>query len=154
MRRVINSLQLYVMPMFNADGYENRRRTNANGVDLNRNFPNRWTSDSDTDAGRQPETNAFRAFTSQHTFAASLMMHGGALCVNYPYDSCDTRNQQCGRGMYSATSRDREVVNAALLYSQLNPPMYRSTFFPDGIVNGAQWYVIYGSLQDFMFDYR
>jgi predicted deacylase len=37
---------LWLLPNLNPDGYEIRRRLNANGVDLNRTFPN----------GRQPET--------------------------------------------------------------------------------------------------
>src|SRR3954447_26513621 len=37
---------LWLLPALNPDGYDLRRRFNANGVDLNRTFPN----------GRQPET--------------------------------------------------------------------------------------------------
>jgi len=78
------------------------------------------------------------------------MYHGGAVVANYPYDS-----RQPGTEGYSATDRDELVQEISLSYSRENPEMYNNKNFPPyGIVNGAVWYVIYGSLQDFQYDYR
>jgi protein MpaA len=38
----ITSVNLWVVPAMNPDGYARRTRQNANGVDLNRNFPYQW----------------------------------------------------------------------------------------------------------------
>jgi carboxypeptidase D len=147
---IVNSIDLYVMPMFNPDGYESNTRANANGVDLNRDFPNTWTSPSDTTTGRQPETAAYMNFTKSRQFKLSLMYHGGAVVANYPYDS-----RQPGTSGYSATDRDLLVQDLSVTYSYYNTEMYNNRNFPpQGIVNGAMWYVIYGSAQDFAYDYR
>jgi len=148
-RKILETSAVYIMPMFNADGYQAGRRTNNNGVDLNRNFPNRWSSPNDSPNGRQRESQHFMAYTANKDFSLSLMMHGGALVANYPYDS----RQQNTRG-YSATDRDALVTKISRDYSFAHESMWRSTQFTDGIVNGAVWYIIYGSLQDFMYDYR
>mmetsp|Transcript_25408 Transcript_25408/g.28213 ORF Transcript_25408/g.28213 Transcript_25408/m.28213 type:complete len:392 (-) Transcript_25408:13-1188(-) len=145
--RMVDSTDLYVMPMLNADGYERRRRGNAQGRDLNRDFPNTWTSPPG--GTRQVETTVFKDFVESKEFKLSLMMHGGAVVANYPYDS-----REPGTRGYSATSRDSEVVAIAKLYADNHRNMHESRRFPGGIVNGAMWYIIFGSLQDYMFDYN
>jgi len=146
---ILSGFVVYFMPMFNPDGYMNRNRANANNRDLNRDFPNTWTSPNDTPASRQPETQAYMAWTRTKAPVLSLMMHGGALVANYPYDA-----RQPGTSGYSATDRDALVVQISRAYSFAHNSMWRSTQFRDGIVNGAVWYIIYGSAQDFAYDYR
>jgi len=146
----VDTTDLYIMPMFNADGYELGRRGNANNIDLNRDFPNTWTSNNDTTAGRQVETAAYMNYTRSKNFKLSLMYHGGAVVANYPYDG-----RQPGTSGYSATDRDALCQQVSRTYSWQNPEMLNNRNFPpEGIVNGAVWYVIYGSLQDFAYDYR
>jgi len=147
---IVETTDLYVLPMFNPDGYEARTRGNANGRDLNRDFPNTWTSNNDTTFGRQVETGAYMNFTRARKFKLSLMYHGGAVVANYPYDG-----REPGTSGYSATDRDALVQQISLAYSRENSEMYKNPAFPpEGIVNGAVWYVIYGSSQDFQYDYR
>jgi len=148
-RNILANNIVYFMPMFNPDGYMNRNRANQNGRDLNRDFPNTWTSPNDTPAGRQPETQAYMAWTRAKAPVLSLMMHGGALVANYPYDA-----RQPGTSGYSATDRDALVIQLSRAYSFAHSTMWRSTSFANGIVNGAVWYIIYGSAQDFAYDYR
>jgi hypothetical protein len=45
-------------------------------------------------------------------------------------------------------------IQAALTYSTTNTPMYNSTEFPQGITNGADWYIALGSLQDWVYAYN
>lgn len=67
-RRQITGVNLWVIPVLNLDGAAAQRRSNAHGVDLNRNFPDRW-SRSVTGAGprasSEPETRAVMKFLNQ-----------------------------------------------------------------------------------------
>jgi len=146
---ILRNNVIFFMPMFNPDGYMNTRRENANGVDLNRNFPNTWTSNNDLPTGRQVETVAMMNFARSRRFVISLMYHGGAEVVNYAYDG-----RQPGTSGYSATRKDAQAIAISLEYSLNHRTMHQSRTFPRGIVNGAVWYVIYGSHQDHMYDYR
>lgn len=63
----IRGVDLWVVPRYNPDGHAHHRRTNGNGVDLNRNYPTSWKRVSGTfNSGRkpasEPETRAMMAF--------------------------------------------------------------------------------------------
>lgn len=70
----------------NPDGFELGTRNNANNVDLNRDFPDRFRDPVNTIAGRQPEVAAVMEWTAAYRFIMSANLHGGALVANYPYD--------------------------------------------------------------------
>lgn len=63
----IHGIDLWVVPTYNPDGLSRHTRKNARGVDLNRNFPYRWTDlDGTYESGRrpgsEPETRAMMRF--------------------------------------------------------------------------------------------
>lgn len=74
---------LWLLPLLNPDGYANDVRGNANGVDLNRNFPHDWTAIaqpgdwqwSGTGPASEPETQAYIAFTERVRPALTLWYH-------------------------------------------------------------------------------
>lgn len=80
-----------LIPNFNPDGFYARQRTNANGVDLNRNFPSRdWSSESKgpryypgPSAGSEPETQALVQLLQQHRFDVIVHFHSWEPCVVY-----------------------------------------------------------------------
>lgn len=91
--KLISTTRIHLLATMNPDGYEmvtpeNYLRTgreNANGVDLNRNFPdqygvNRWNRVA------EPETKAVMNWTLSMPFVLSANLHGGALVANYPFD--------------------------------------------------------------------
>lgn len=135
--KLINNTELYIMPSMNPDGSKRRQRSNANGVDLNRNFPDWVRGDSNTTSNREAETLAVMKFQSQRQFALSANFHGGAVVVNYPWDST-----------YDLHPQDDLVTNFSLEYANLNPAMRSSREFDRGITNGAAWYVLNGGMQD------
>jgi hypothetical protein len=134
---LINNTEIFIMPSMNPDGSEMRRRANANGSDLNRDFPEFVRNDSNTPQGRQPETQAIMNFQKDRNFALSANFHGGAVCVNYPWDA-----------RYDAHPFESLVKDFSQAYADLNTPMRNSREFAGGITNGARWYVLRGGMQD------
>ena len=114
---------------------------NANGVDLNRDFPDQFDDPINSLDGRQPETQAVMQWSWNHNFVLSANMHSGALVANYPFDGPFT-------GQYSATPDDAVFIDLSLCYSQNHSSMYNSTIFENGITNGAEWYALSGGMQD------
>jgi len=111
---------------------------------LNRDFPDQFDSPNNTPNGRQKETQAMMQWTAQHNFVLSASYHGGAVVANYAYDGNAARRS----GSYSATPDDGLFKEIALIYSTTHASMSRSTEFRNGITNGAEWYVLYGGMQD------
>lgn len=138
--KLINSTEIYIMPSMNPDGSELRQRANANYVDLNRNFPEAVRNDPNNQDGRQPETKAIMSFQAARNFALSANFHGGAVVANYPWDA-----------RYDRHPLDSLVYDLSLEYSKLNPEMISSRQFTNGVTNGAQWYVLYGGMQDWSY---
>ncbi|MCD6594506.1 DUF2817 domain-containing protein [bacterium] len=136
--RIVDSLDLWVVPMMNPDGNTHTQRYNVDGVDLNRNFPvPDGTIGNDATYTFAPETQAMMDFLSQRRPSFTINFHTGALVANYPWDFDIVRAPD--DDLYIRRSTD---------YSILNSAMYSSPSFPDGITNGYDWYEVNGSMQD------
>ncbi|HUC32943.1 MAG TPA: DUF2817 domain-containing protein, partial [Ilumatobacteraceae bacterium] len=76
-------IDLWLLDAMNPDGWANQERGNANGVDLNRNFPHDWTAIaqpgeweySGTGPASEPETQAFIAFAERIKPELTLWYH-------------------------------------------------------------------------------
>ena len=134
---LIDNAEIFIMPLMNPDGYVNHVRYNANNVDLNRNFPMPDGTENPDGNAYQPETLAMMNWSNANNFSLGMNMHGGSLVMNYPWDYS-----------YTLTPDDELLQELSLAYSSHNTPMYNSDEFEHGITNGAQWYVITGSMQD------
>jgi hypothetical protein len=132
---LINNTEIYIMPSMNPDGSERKQRGNANGRDLNRNFPD--LKDSNTASGREIENQHVMKFQSDRKFSLSANFHGGTIVANYPWDST-----------YDRHPLDSFVQELSLIYAESNPEMRSSREFAGGITNGADWYVVKGGMQD------
>ena len=137
---LVNNTAIYIMPSMNPDGFELGQRYNANGTDLNRDFPDQFNDPNNSSLGREPETRAVMDWSSDHNFVLSANMHTGALVVNYPFDGPST-------GIYSACPDDELFIHISLAYANEHPNM-QAGGFSNGITNGAQWYAVYGGMQD------
>ncbi|MGD2110710.1 MAG: M14 family zinc carboxypeptidase [Phycisphaerae bacterium] len=147
---IVDSIDVWIVPLMNPDGYERspRRRYNENGEDLNRNFPDVFNSPSNTTDGREPETAVIMEWSFGRSFSLAANIHGGALVANYPYDG-----NAAGQSIYTASPDDDLYIYVAELYSQQNIPMWNSPVFFHGITNGADWYHINGGMQDWNYRY-
>ncbi|HPF70371.1 MAG TPA: M14 family zinc carboxypeptidase [Candidatus Krumholzibacteria bacterium] len=134
---LVDNYEIHIVPLYNPDGYVANSRYNANGVDLNRNFG----PPAGTDPVQETENISFMAYSQAHHFVVSQNGHGGALVANYPWDYTYTRAPD-----------DAALIRLALEYSTYNLPMYNSPSFPQGITEGADWYIVTGGLQDWTYD--
>lgn len=147
---MINGLEIWINPLANPDGayrggnnsVNGAIRYNANGVDLNRNFPD--PADGPHPDGRawQPETIAMMDFFDQHNFTISANFHGGAEVVNYPWDTWSRRHPD-----------DAWWIHISRAYADtvhLHAPSGYMTDLNNGITNGYDWYRVAGGRQDYI----
>ncbi|KAI6205307.1 Peptidase-M14 domain-containing protein [Aphelenchoides besseyi] len=164
-RRLLDTTRIHLLPSMNPDGYEQsiegdesgvRGRANANGIDLNRNFPahdsyRAYYQPAGT-SPRQTETELLMEWTRSIPFVLSANLHSGTTLVNYPWDD--------GHGARARTGDNELFVALAYSYSRghkrmwkkgprcldnrLNDPLDPTL----GIVNGASWYEVSGGMQD------
>nr|KAG5697888.1 hypothetical protein BaRGS_017145 [Batillaria attramentaria] len=170
------------MPTMNPDGwqkaYEELKkngtvqwttgRSNANNVDLNRNFPDlndKMYAIEESGNGRnshllklqkaleiskdiQPETRAVMKWLAEIGFVLSSNLHGGDLVANYPYDKTRSGDSR----QYTASPDDQTFVYLAKSYSYFHAEMadpdrkpcdrMGGDVFNDGITNGGAWYSV------------
>ena len=163
--RLINSTDIHLLITMNPDGFEQATlgdctryddtsgRKNGRNVDLNRNFP---TKDDLTEAegrlfyGREPETRSVMRWILDNPFVLSINFHGGAVVSNYPFDDSDAPT-----GVISRTPDHDLFKHLATIYASNHEDMFQGSglckqqTFPNGITNGAEWYVVKGGMQDF-----
>jgi carboxypeptidase D len=99
---LIDTTDIYLMPSMNPDGFAKSQegfcesiqnyygRYNGNGVDLNRDFPDRLDQkiiQKLYHTQRQPETLAMMEWIKTNPFVLSANLHGGAVVASYPYDN-------------------------------------------------------------------
>ena len=138
---LLKNTRIHILPSLNPDGWEAAKegdcngvegRHNANHFDLNRNFPDLFENNS---AEMQPETKAIVDWLEATDFILSANFHGGALVVNYPYDS-----YKDALGPKENPTSDNDVFKSiALNYSTNHPFMKEKNcyFFENGITNGG-----------------
>ncbi len=143
--KLLDNLEIWINPLANPDGtYRggneiiNPTRFNANGYDLNRNFP-----DSDlTDIVRQKETTDMMKFLIKHKFTLSANFHSGSEVVNYPWDHLPRAHADAS-WFYSIS---RAFADTAHLYSAKG----YMTDLDNGVTDGYAWYPVYGGRQDYV----
>ena len=162
--KLVNTTRIHLLPTMNPDGWESSKegdctkvigRFNANGVDLNRNFPDPYDGQINE---VQPETLAVMNWIQREPFVLSANLHGGTLVVNYPFDNLPRELKGSGTSLYYSSPDDDIFVKIAKVYSMAHPtmhkgnpqcPIHRGETFKDGITNGAAWYPISGGMQDY-----
>jgi len=146
---LVNNLELWINPLSNPDGtygdsetdVSGATRYNANGVDLNRNFPDpngSWNPDGNETAA---ENVAMMDFAAERHFVMAANSHSGAEVVNYPWDSWEELHAD-DDWLYETSRKYADTVHA-------NAPSGYFTLLDNGITNGYAWYTTDGSRQDY-----
>lgn len=146
---LVNSTTIWVVPLMNPDGLELNRRGNANGTDLNRNFPSPTATGQNVfDGGplnasnRQPEVQHIMNWMAQNSFVLSADFHCGEVVVLYPYGYD-----------YVTAPDDALFQDISRRYSIHNPPMWNNSTFPDGVAARADWSIAAGIAMDWCYSY-
>jgi len=142
---LVDDREIYLMPMFNPDGREASSRYNANGVDLNRDFP---VPDGGSNGGSQPgmesETRALIEWSDTMDFVLSVTYHSGARVVNYQWDYTHDLPP------FMDVIRRISIGYATRNDSIFNDP--DPSYADSGTVRGSEWYIVRGSVQDWAYD--
>ena len=151
---LVNNMEIWINPLSNPDGtyrlggdttVSRATRGNANGTDLNRNFPDRIDDSVNTTTGRATENQMMMRWVWKHNFSLSANFHGGDQVVNYPWDN------GAPSGSYSMCPDDAWFIHVSRTYATPNPDLMSNTEFTNGITNGCAWYSIFGGRQDWMY---
>ncbi len=155
---LVNNTAIWIVPLMNPDGLEDGTRNNANGFDLNRSFPDFpgdytgaiWNLYPDT-TGYEPEVQHLMSWSAANSFVLSANFHTGAVVVSYPYDA----DPPLPSLVPAPSPDDTLFVAMSTDYASNNPPMSNNDDGPynNGIVNGNDWYIIRGGMQDWMYRY-
>ncbi len=146
---MVDNIAIFINPNANPDGTYNygnntvdgATRSNANGVDINRNFPY-VPSGGPTP---QPETIIMMDYADSRNFVMSANYHGGIELANFPWDAwLSSENPHPDNDWFYTVSR--EYADNA----QANSPSGYFTGQDNGVTHGGDWYVVDGSRQDYM----
>jgi Zinc carboxypeptidase/Secretion system C-terminal sorting domain len=145
-KNLVDNLQIWINPLANPDGtygsgntISSPTRYNANGYDLNRNFPDPFTPNT----VKQKETLGMVKFMRKHKFILSANFHSGEEVVNYPWDRWLSKFHADDSWFNSIS---RAYADTAHVYAG---PAYMN-FLDNGVTRGAVWYIVYGGRQDYM----
>jgi murein tripeptide amidase MpaA len=134
-RDLVDSTELWVIPVFNVDGHVANNRTNANGIDLNRDYGYRWSGMGNSPSPfSQPETRLMRQHDLDNNISMEFAYHSAAAYVNYLWDN------------HPADPPDSGLV--ASLARQYADSTYGSSTTELEPINGYAWYEVDGSCQD------
>ena len=140
---LLDGTELWINPLANPDGFyrtAGRTRYNANGVDLNRNFPDPRVGANPDGEDYQAETLAMMQFMESRNFVMSANFHSGAEVINYPWDTWSARHADDDWFQFISHEYADTVQDFSTGYM---------TGFNDGITNGFDWYMITGGRQDY-----
>ncbi len=81
---LVNTREIWVIPIVNPDGMVARTRYNANGEDLNRDYGFAWWQDTPAPFS-QPEIRAIRNFFQRAPFVLYITYHSGTTAAMWPW---------------------------------------------------------------------
>jgi len=89
--RLVNTREIWLLPMYNPDGYISMSRYNGNGVDMNRNWGWNWGWEYNMGVApfSEPENRAAMGHILRHPFVMYVSFHAGTEYISYPWSCSD-----------------------------------------------------------------
>jgi hypothetical protein len=152
--RIVNGIELYLCPLANPDGtyhvsnssVSGATRSNANYIDLNRNYPSPKRGNHPDGNNWQSETLAFIEYAKSKEFDLNINMHGGAEVCNYPFDDILPSNVKSHADNQWFVEMSQRFMDTLWYYA---PSYYFTDVSSSGYILGYDWYPISGSRQDY-----
>lgn len=148
-QQLIDSLEIWINPNANPDGtYAGgdtivySTRANANGIDMNRNFPDEEAAIIPPPGA--PEISDMVQFLKDHRFVISANFHSGIELVNYPWDKW-LEPRHADDTWFGKISRS--YADTVHYYSS---NQFYFDDYDNGVTHGASWYPVRGGRQDFV----
>lgn len=137
-RNLVDNREIWIIPILNVDGHIAGRRTNHNGVDLNRDYGYMWSGDGGSPSPfSQSETKAMRQHSEMNNITLEYEYHSTASYVNYLWDHHPQDPPDSGL-----------IINISQRYADST---YGSPTTQLVKINGYDWYYVRGSAQDALF---
>ena len=141
---LVNNREIWLIPMYNADGRENSTRYLADGEDPNRDFPvPDGRPNGGSVSGTSLETQELMAWLDTMNFVMSVTYHSGARVVNYQWDYSN-----------SLPPFVNLIRKISIGYAIRNDSMFLDPYplnADSGTVRGYLWYEADGTLQDWAY---
>ena len=146
-KKLVDNIEIYIAPNMNPDGVykggnntvKDATRGNQNGVNLNVNYPN-----PEKNPKQEKETEAMVNFHKMHSFVMAATLHSGYELINYPWDTWKSdKKKHADHDWWAKISRD---------YANSVHAVGPQDYFKgedNGVTHGGDWYVVYGSKQDY-----
>jgi len=143
---LVDSLEIWINPLSNPDGTYHRgdtitypTRANANGTDLNRNFPDPLNPSIVPDV----ENVAMIDFMRSRNFVLSANFHSGYEVLNFPWDRWLSKIPADSVWFYNICRKYADTVHQHSVAAYMDS-------YNNGVVRGAVWYQIQGGRQDYV----
>lgn len=136
---LVNNREIWIIPIFNADGHVNNCRYNGDSVDLNRDYGYMWQTGTSA-PWSQPETRHIQKHSEANNITLEYEYHSTASYVNYLWD------------YHPKDPPDSAYL--ATISQEYADSTYGSSTTQLQKINGFDWYVARGSAQDACFGIR
>jgi len=155
---LLDNMEIWINPLANPDGtywggnhtVNGSRRGNANNRDLNRNYKDWKYGDHPDGYAWQKETLAFMDLQAAETFVLGVNIHGGAEVFNFTWDN--TCTLPADYAWWQLVSKEYVDTAHAISPTYMNGNFCNNCNPPwcyPGVCNGASWYSVTGSRQDY-----
>ena len=147
---LVDEIDIWINPLANPDGAYaggnnnvwGATRSNANFIDINRNFPDPEDGPHPDGNPWQDETLIFMGLSDTINFNLASNLHTGTVVANYPWDTWSQLTADDNWWQHVCN----EYADSCQFYGGNN---YFSGY-NDGITNGYDWYEVDGGRQDYM----
>jgi len=137
----VNNMEIWYIPTVNPDGREAVRRTNENGVDLNRNYGFQHTAEGNHGLPfSEPETQAVRDHAAEFPPIMSLTYHTSGQLVLYAWTHTDEGCPDSTSQVYLGN-----IIAESIPTAQAPPNSHYE------LRQGGRWYFTAGEYCDYMY---